>query len=335
MLAQLFRDLEPFQPTLVGTYPLGLHVEGSDLDIVCGCEDLDAFERALRTTLSSLGITDARIDRLAVPAVVAAFEIGDVAIEIFGQTVPVCAQRGFQHMVIEGQLLVLGGAGLHSRVRELKRGGMKTEPAFANVLGLAGDPYAALLELEAWSPGRLRTLVDRALGTATPAVIKVHTGDRAALLPLFRLADDSEREIASYLARGTVLAAVDRGELAGYVQMIEDEAPATWELKSLAVAEAHRHQGLGRRLVEAGLCHARDRGASRVILATGAADIELLRFYQRLGFRMARIERDAFTFAVGYPPGLAVNGIPLLDRVWFDFTWELNRASDRTAEEIF
>jgi len=163
--------------------------------------------------------------------------------------------------------------------------------------------------------------VDPALGAAASAVITEHTGDRAALLPLFRLADDSEPAIASYLACGTVLAAVDRGELAGHVQMIADEAPATWELKSLAVAEAHRNQGLGRRLVEAGLGHARDRGASRVILATGAADTGLLRFYQRLGFRMVRIERDAFTPAAGYPPGLVVDGIPLLDRVWLDVTW--------------
>jgi Domain of unknown function (DUF4269) len=35
MLARLFRDLAPFQPTLIGTYPLGLAVVSSDLDIAC------------------------------------------------------------------------------------------------------------------------------------------------------------------------------------------------------------------------------------------------------------------------------------------------------------
>jgi hypothetical protein len=30
MLARLFRDLAPFQPTLIGTYPLGLAVDGRD-----------------------------------------------------------------------------------------------------------------------------------------------------------------------------------------------------------------------------------------------------------------------------------------------------------------
>jgi hypothetical protein len=54
--------------------------------------------------------------------------------------------------------------------------------------------------------------------------------------------------------------------------MIEDAAASTWELKSLAVAEAHRERGLGRRLVEAGLAHARSHDATRVLLSTGAAD---------------------------------------------------------------
>ena len=78
---------------------------------------------------------------------------------------------------------------------------------------------------------------------------------------------------------------------------------------------------MARRLIEAGLAHARDHGASRVILATGAADTQLLRLYQRIGFRMVRIERDAFTPAAGYPRELFVDGVRLLDRVWLDLTW--------------
>src|SRR4051812_8903739 len=163
MLARLFRDLAPFQPTLIGTYPLGLAVDGSDLDIACTCDDLHRFERALHAALSGLGIAPRversetgggdpdglaggaggkaprgieRSDAAGGPAVVAAFDLGDVAVEIFGQAVPVTAQRGFRHMVIEGQLLAIGGAALAGRVRDLKRAGTRTEPAFAQVLGL-------------------------------------------------------------------------------------------------------------------------------------------------------------------------------------------------------
>lgn len=321
MLARLFRDLAAFQPTLVGTYPLGLQVDGSDFDILCTCAELDGFERTLRALLSTLGVVQPRFERLALPAVVASFELGGVAIEIFAQTLPIDAQAGFRHLVIEGHLLVLGGAALHERIHELKRSGLRTEPAFAHALGLTGDPYAALLALETWSPERLRGLVDRALRPAPPAMIELHTGDRAALVPLFRIADDSEPAIASYLPRGDILVARADGAPVGHVQMIGNATTATWELKSVAVTDAQRGHGLGRRLVEAGLAHARHRGATRVVLSTATADAHLLRFYQRMGFRMLRIERDVFTPAAGYPPDLYVDGVRLLDQIWFDITW--------------
>jgi hypothetical protein len=54
-------------------------------------------------------------------------------------------------------------------------------------------------------------------------------------------------------------------------------------------------------------------------VSTGAADVGNLRFYQRCGFRMLRIERDAFTPDTGYPDPIMVEGVRLWDRVWFDF----------------
>lgn len=54
-------------------------------------------------------------------------------------------------------------------------------------------------------------------------------------------------------------------------------------------------------------------------VATAAADLDNLRFYQQLGFRMLSIERDAFTVATGYDP-TTVDGIELRDRVWLDLS---------------
>ena len=51
-------------------------------------------------------------------------------------------------------------------------------------------------------------------------------------------------------------------------------------------------------------------------VATATADIANLRFYQRLGFRMDHVERDAFTIDRGYR-SLHVDRIPVRDRVWF------------------
>ena len=34
-------------------------------------------------------------------------------------------------------------------------------------------------------------------------------------------------------------------------------------------------------------------------------------------FRLLSVERDAFTPANGYPDPIVIDGIPLLDRIWF------------------
>jgi hypothetical protein len=46
----------------------------------------------------------------------------------------------------------------------------------------------------------------------------------------------------------------------------------------------------------------------------------ILRFYQLLGFRMLRVERDAFTASAGYPHEPTIDGIPLRDRIWLSLS---------------
>jgi ribosomal protein S18 acetylase RimI-like enzyme len=149
-----------------------------------------------------------------------------------------------------------------------------------------------------------------------PPEIIPFMGTRTELLELFRLADDSDAAIASYLEAGDVLVAVHDGRIVGHVQILV--VNGAWQINSVAVVDAERCVGLGRRLVEAGMEHARTRGARAIEVATATADVGLLRFYQRLGFRMTRIERDVFTPAAGYPAELFVEGVRVLDRVWFD-----------------
>ena len=141
--------------------------------------------------------------------------------------------------------------------------------------------------------------------------------DRGALAELFALADDSEQELRTYRDQGDVFAIFDGGDLVGHALMY-DHGGGTFELKSLAVRKDRQGRGLGSRLLREALAALARRGVSRVTLATGAADVSNLRFYQRLGFRFAAIERDWFTPERGYPAGLEVDGIPLLDRVWLD-----------------
>jgi GNAT superfamily N-acetyltransferase len=76
--------------------------------------------------------------------------------------------------------------------------------------------------------------------------------------------------------------------------------------------------GIGAALVRAAAGLVAAEGGTELLVATAAADVGNLRFYQRQGFRMRSIERDAFTSATGYPPDLRVDGIDLRDRVWLD-----------------
>jgi GNAT superfamily N-acetyltransferase len=148
-------------------------------------------------------------------------------------------------------------------------------------------------------------------------LIELHTGDRAELRPLFELAEDSRAALDAYLHAGRVLVAHEGDQFLGHLQLTE-VAGGELEIKNMAVIESQRGRGVGRALVAEALRIARSESRARVRVATAAADVGNLRFYQRCGFRMRSIERDAFTPETGYEPGLEIDGIPLRDRVWLD-----------------
>jgi len=159
--------------------------------------------------------------------------------------------------------------------------------------------------------------------------VEVFSGSRSDLLPLFALADDSPTEINGYFELGEVLVAWRAQQVIGHIQLIA--AGTDWEIKSVAVLEKQRGQGIGVALVHAALERAFSAGAGRVVVATAAADIDNLRFYQRLGFRMDRVERDVFGIERGYPI-LEIDGIRIRDRLWFSIRAEDRRLPGAAAE---
>jgi GNAT superfamily N-acetyltransferase len=150
--------------------------------------------------------------------------------------------------------------------------------------------------------------------------VEPYAGDRHDLLWSFRLAEDSESSLAGYLERGLVWVARGAdGSVVGHLQAIPHGQ--AWEVLNTAVAEDRRGEGIGRLMLEAAVDAARTAGVTRVVVATAAADIGNLRFYQRCGFRMERVVRDAFTPETGYPDPIDIDGIPLRDQVWFSKEW--------------
>jgi GNAT superfamily N-acetyltransferase len=93
--------------------------------------------------------------------------------------------------------------------------------------------------------------------------------------------------------------------------------PGLVEIKNLAVRARSRRQGVGRQLIERAVSACRDEDARGLTLITALADPDILRFYQRCGFRASSIEQDTFTPDKGYPPDLEVDGIPVRDAIRF------------------
>jgi GNAT superfamily N-acetyltransferase len=188
------------------------------------------------------------------------------------------------------------------------------------------DPDGRGLVLAPWVYGRVPDPVDRPLApdATTPAastnprlVIDWFDGGRDVLRALFEEAEDSPAQLDAYLNEGRVLVARLGNELVGHLQLVDTEAAGEVELKNMAVVAHVRGTGIGRTLVEHAVTASRAGGHAEMVVATAAADIGNLRFYQRCGFRFSRVEHDAFVLATGYGDGLAIDGIPLRDRVWF------------------
>jgi ribosomal protein S18 acetylase RimI-like enzyme len=154
--------------------------------------------------------------------------------------------------------------------------------------------------------------------TARPVHVELYTGERQWLRDLFELAEDSPAQLDSYLHEGRVLVAVIDGAIVGHLQLVDTGQPGAAEVKNMAVREELQGRGIGARMIRAAATLIAQKGGTELLVATAAADIGNLRFYQRQGFRMRSIERDAFTPATGYARGLRIDGIELRDRVWLD-----------------
>ena len=144
-------------------------------------------------------------------------------------------------------------------------------------------------------------------------------GSRAALADQFALADDSPAAVLSYRDLGRVLVARDGPAVIGHLQLIDGDGPAEAEVKSLAVREGRRGAGVGRMLLNRAIAVCREEHRSTLLVATAAADTRVLRFYQLLGFRLLRVERDVFTPQAGYPE-IDIDGVELRDQAWLSLS---------------
>ena len=146
---QILEKLEKYDPILTGTIPIGIDLPESDLDIICECQNHSEFKTYLSENFSNK--KDFKVystKQNGIESTIAEFKTDNFLFEIFGQNIPTEKQNAYQHMIIENRILKEKGSEFKQKVKELKSKGIKTEPAFAKLLGLNGNPYSELLKLK-------------------------------------------------------------------------------------------------------------------------------------------------------------------------------------------
>ncbi|REJ74525.1 MAG: DUF4269 domain-containing protein [Acidobacteria bacterium] len=188
----LQRDLLPplrrFAPLFVGSLPIGVEVASSDIDLACCAPRLDDFaavaRRAFGENRRCVGFEQWRGWMHRSPTHVVRFSIDGFPVELFAQPAPAHRQIAFRHLVVEQRLLELAGPALHREVVRRKARGASTEAAFADALGLGGDPFAAILALEHHSDAALLPLIRRArLERSDDAGLCARPSDQKPLCP--------------------------------------------------------------------------------------------------------------------------------------------------------
>ena len=142
----ILNDLKSFNPVLCGTIPIGIDVEGSDLDIITEVHDLSSFKILLINKYGELEhFQISRSMVRGVPTITANFTFEGFEIEIFGQSIPSIIQNAYRHLLIE-HFILKQNPNMKDKIIKLKKVRYKTESAFCKILGLKGDPYDELIK---------------------------------------------------------------------------------------------------------------------------------------------------------------------------------------------
>lgn len=147
---KVFEKLKSYSPVLAGTIPIEIDIESSDLDIICEV-NLDFEEDFLDDIAVSRLIpedVDVKIENVMVrgeKSIVLNFMLEEFPIEIFGQNKPSFEQNAYRHMIAEYRILEEKGEEFKHTIIELKKQGIKTEPAFGLLMKLE-NPYEDLLK---------------------------------------------------------------------------------------------------------------------------------------------------------------------------------------------
>ncbi|MCH9674069.1 MAG: DUF4269 domain-containing protein [Gammaproteobacteria bacterium] len=167
---KLLRTLHRYRPLAIGSAPLGIDVPMSDLDVACTSTNLVEFSDFAFDQFGLYpGFAADYVDVSGQRAMCVVFAAHGWEIELLCQPIPIGEQWGVRHFLVQQRLLNIDPR-LRRGVRHLKKLGISTQSAFAQILGLPGDPYDAVAALASTSDVDLITLTTERLRTARDAL---------------------------------------------------------------------------------------------------------------------------------------------------------------------
>ncbi|ENU31959.1 hypothetical protein F991_00070 [Acinetobacter sp. CIP-A165] len=134
---------------------------------------------------------------------------------------------------------------------------------------------------------------------------------QAQLKLLLLEADPDWVQISTYLEQANIFVIVDeQGHIIAQLCLTQNDHEA--EIRNLAVDQRMQGQGLAKALIQSAIEYVAQLAVQTLWVKTGSSSLNQLGLYQKCGFRMSRIERDAFK---NYPEPIFENGIRCLDQV--------------------
>jgi hypothetical protein len=101
-------DLSEFTPLLCGTLPIGIDIEGSDLDIIMEVTDFSLYESKVTKLYGEMeNFKIKRSEINDIPFIKGNFLYQGFEFELFGNEQPVHKQNAYLHMIIEHKILLL------------------------------------------------------------------------------------------------------------------------------------------------------------------------------------------------------------------------------------
>ncbi|MCC5910033.1 MAG: GNAT family N-acetyltransferase [Clostridiaceae bacterium] len=143
-------------------------------------------------------------------------------------------------------------------------------------------------------------------------VIEETSNINDSIYDLLLLADPAQKIVDEYIARGKVFVANYCGDIVGEYVLINTR-PETIEIVNIAIKEEYQGKGLGKLLLKDAVNRASMHGAKVLEIGTANSSIFQLALYQKVGFRITRIDRDFFI--KHYDEPIYENGIQCSDMI--------------------